>query len=144
MKILSTLRRRLVLFWFLSLTEKGLLINVFAVLTVHKVLLLVLPFSHFIKPRQHPPQEALSEAFIAKRVWAVRVVSARIPLGFTCLVQAIGTKWLLHNHPDLRVCIGVRTDDVAGFTAHAWLTYQNKILIGEQVNQVFEPILAWN
>jgi hypothetical protein len=143
-KSLSTLPHQLALFWSLTRAEKGLLVSALAVLTVCKVLLLIFPFSQFIKPGKRTRQGALSEVFIAKRVWAVRIVSARIPLGFTCLVQAIGTKWLLHNHPDLRVYIGVRTDKVAGFSAHAWLTYENKTLIGEQVDQVFEPILAWN
>jgi hypothetical protein len=143
-KSLSKSRRHLGLFWSLSLSEKGLLISAFAVLALSKVLLLLFPFSQFIKPRKRITQKALSEEFIAKRVWAVRIVSARMPLGFTCLVQAISTKWLLHNHPDLRVHIGVRTDKEAGFTAHAWLTYQNRTLIGNQVDQVFEPILAWN
>ena len=146
MKSLSKLRHHLAQFGALNLAEKGLLVHVLVVLTVIKVLLLIFPLSHFIKPCKQTlqRQKALSAAFIAKRVWAVRVISARIPLGFTCLVQAITTKWLLHNHPDLRVHIGVRTNEVAGFSAHAWLTYQNRTLIGDRVNEVFEPILAWN
>jgi len=67
-----------------------------------------------------------------------------VPLGFTCLVQALGAKWLLKNYPDVQLRIGVRNNRAEGFSAHAWLTYQNRTILGEQADQVFEPILAWN
>ncbi len=132
--------------WCLSWAEKGLLLRVLVVLAAYKMLLLIFPFSRFITSARisTPPEKALSDSYINKQVWAVRVISARIPLGFTCLVQALGAKWLLNNHPDVRVCVGVRNNRTDGFSAHAWLTYQNKIVLGEQPDQAFEPILAWN
>lgn len=132
--------------WSLSWSEKCLLVRVFVVLLICKGLLIVSPFNRFIRSTQisTPPPKTISEWYINQQIWAVRVISARIPLGFTCLVQALGTKWLLKNHPDVRVCVGVRNNRTDGFSAHAWLTYQNKIILGEQTNQVFEPILVWN
>ena len=144
MKGLSRLLPNLAKFWRLNVPEKRLLIRVFVVLAVCKVLLLIIPFRRFVNFTKTTPQEALKDAFINKRVWAVRAVSAQVPFGFTCLVQAISTKWLLRNHPDVRVHIGVRKDRVEGFSAHAWLTYKNSIILGEQSNHAFEPILTWD
>jgi len=107
---------------------------------------MVFPFSRFMTANQifTTHKKALSDSYITKQIWAVRVISVRIPLGFTCLVQAIGTKWLLKNYPDVQVCVGVRNSKTEGFSAHAWVTHQNKTILGEQINQAFEPILAWN
>ena len=146
MKSLSKLLLSLTKRWRLSRAETWLLFRVFVVLATYKGLLVFFPFSCFVTVDRvsNPPKKALSENYINSHIWAVRVLSARLPFGFTCLVQALGAKWLLKNHPDVRVCVGVRTNKTEGFSAHAWLTYQNRIILGEQTDQVFEPILAWN
>ena len=146
MKSSSKPPRSLAKLWRLSWAEKWLLLRVFVVLAAYKGLLVFFPFRHFIMADRvaTTQKKALSDAYMIKQLWAVRVISARIPLGFTCLVQALGTKWLLKNYPDVRVCVGVRNNKTEGFSAHAWVTYQNRIILGEQTDQVFEPILAWN
>lgn len=147
MNILSKLRHKQAKIRSLSWTEKLRLSYVFIVLLLVKVLLTLFPLKWFITSAADPAscksKKGISQASIDKRIQAVRVVSAHIPLGFTCLVQAIATKWLLKNQPDVRVHIGVRTNSVDGFSAHAWVTCQYKIILGEQPNMVFEPILAW-
>ena len=132
--------------WWLSRAETLLLLRVFVVLATYKGLLVLFPFSRFMMPAPvwTPQKRALSDSYVSRYIWAVRVISTRIPFGFTCLVQALSAKWLLKNHPDVRVCVGVRNNKTEGFSAHAWLTYQNRIILGEQTAQVFEPILAWN
>ena len=146
MKSSSKPPHRLVKFWCLNWTQKWLLLKALVVLAAYKVLLLIIPFSRFIAPTSAsiPQKKALCDSYITEQLWAVRVISAQIPLGFTCLVQALGTKWLLKNHPDIQVCVGVRNSKTEGFSAHAWVTHQHKIILGEQTSQVFEPILAWN
>jgi hypothetical protein len=148
MKTLSKLGHKQAKVRSLLWTEKLLLVYVLTVLTLYKVLLLLFPLKWFITPVSgptfHKPKREIAQSTIDKRVWAVRVVSAHIPFGFTCLVQALATKWLLKNQPDVRVHIGVRTNSVDGFSAHAWVTYQYKTILGEQPNLVFEPILDWN
>ena len=146
MRSLLKPRHSLLKCWRLSRAETWLLLRVFVVLATYKGLLLWYPFSRFVTPApvSNLPKRPLSEAYISRHIWAVRVISARLPLGFTCLVQALGTKWLLKNHPDVHVCIGVRNNQTEGFSAHAWLTYQNRIILGEQANEAFEPILAWS
>ncbi len=123
-----------------------LLIKVLAVLICFKLLLVLFPLKWFIKPvtLSHDSKEALSVSFISGQIWAIKTVSARIPIGFTCLVQALAGKWLLKKHPDVRVHIGVRNNSLDGFSSHAWVTYQHNTILGEQPNLVFEPILAWN
>lgn len=129
-------------------TEKLLLVYVLLVLIHFKVLLILFPLKWFIRtlsgPASYKLKNGVPHSTIEKRVWAVRVLSARLPFGFTCLVQALATKWLLKNQPDVRVHIGVRKNSVEGFSAHAWVTYQNETLLGEQPNVVFEPILTWS
>ncbi|WP_020607025.1 lasso peptide biosynthesis B2 protein [Spirosoma spitsbergense] len=137
--------------WCLSWDERWLLLSVFLVLAAYKGLLVFLPFSRFMttdristtQKNSTTQKKPLSDEYINKQIWAVRVISGWIPLGFTCLVQALGAKWLLKSHPDIRVCVGVCNSKTEGFSAHAWLTYQNRIILCEQTDQVFEPILAW-
>jgi len=123
-----------------------MLVKVFGALATYKCLLLIFPFNKFLKTTKRSPQaaEALYDELLTDTVWAIQVVSNRIPLGFTCLVQALSAKWLLHNNPDVRVCIGVHKNSQQDFSAHAWVVYKDKTILGEQANQVFEPILDWN
>lgn len=148
MKILSKLQREQAKIRTLSWTEKLLLVYILGVLILFRILLVLFPLKWFITSQtgstSHTSKKGMPQAIIDKRVRAVRLLSARIPLGFTCLVQALATKWLLKNQPDVRVHIGVRKNSVDGFSAHAWVTCQFKTILGEQPNLVFEPILAWN
>lgn len=148
MKILSKLQREQAKIRLLSWSEKLLLVYVLGVLIVFRALLVLFPLKWFIMPQtgsgSHTSKKGMPQAIIDKRVWAVRALSARLPLGFTCLVQALAMKWLLKNQPDVRVHIGVHKNSVDSFSAHAWVTCQYKTILGEQPNLVFEPILAWN
>lgn len=146
MKSLSKPANSAAKFVSLSGRRKWLLVKVFGVLATYKCLLLIFPFSKFLKTtrKSAQPSETLSATLLNDTVWAIQVVSNRIPLGFTCLVQALSAKWLLHNNPAVRVCIGVHKSIQQDFSAHAWVVYNEKIILGEQANQVFEPILNWN
>ncbi|WP_051041048.1 lasso peptide biosynthesis B2 protein [Fibrisoma limi] len=144
MKSLSKQWNRAVKFWSLSPQDKWLLIQAFSVLIVYKCLLTFIPFNQFIgKKEVVTALRPLPEEKIRATVWAVKVVNAYVPLGFTCLIQALGTKWLLRDHPDIQLRIGVQKSAIEGFSAHAWIEYKGKIILGEQTGQVFEPILAW-
>ncbi|GAB3543541.1 lasso peptide biosynthesis B2 protein [Spirosoma fluminis] len=125
--------------------DVGLLVSAFFVLLVYKGLLLVYPFNKFVaaKPGQDGSANALPNDKIDRMTWAIRVVSARIPLGFTCLVQALSAKWLLKN-PEVQICIGVQKSETDQFSAHAWVVYRGRTILGEQANQVFQPIMEWN
>ncbi len=129
----------------LSGGNQWLLIRVFLVLIVYKCLLLLFPFRWFYKRAPRPPYSGrvLPEKNITGTIWAIQVLSNQIPFGFTCLVQSLSAKWLLKRCPDVRIYIGVRKVNQA-FSAHAWVVYKGKTILGEQPNQVFEPILDWS
>lgn len=130
----------------LSGRRKRLLIEAFLTLAVYKGLLLVLPFKFFLRKEQPESVSSptLDEQYVSDVVWAVRVVSSRLPLGFTCLVQALSAKWLLKQDASVRLCIGVQKNSTQDFSAHAWLVYQRRIILGEQEGQPFQPILEWS
>lgn len=146
MKSLFKLVHKLAKLRSLPLSDQWLIAKVLGVLIVCKGLLIVFPFSSFIQLPQRAiiPRKELSESFLNKQLWAVKLVSAQLPLVFTCLVQALGTKWLLKNHSNVHIHIGVQNNKTEGFSAHAWLTYQHTIILGELPDQLFEPIIAWN
>jgi len=130
----------------MSRHEKWLLTKVFVVLAVYKLLLFFFPFNRFMTAEKALPFQKIeaSEEIISEVIWAIHLVSSKIPMGFTCLIQVLAAKWLLRSQPEIRVRIGVQKTVTEGFSAHAWLAYQNKIILGQQANQSFEPILEWN
>lgn len=146
MKSLSKQPHNLAKLWSLSRRKKWLLVQVFFVLATYKGLLILFPFKRFMMSanKSSPQIIPLSGEKINEVVWAIRVVSSKFPLDFTCLTQALVAKWFLKNQPDVHLCIGVRKSSNELFSAHAWIAYQNKIILGEQPNQFFEPILEWN
>jgi hypothetical protein len=133
-------------FFALSLQDQWLLVKIGIVLTIYKGLLRLFPFSQFVNPagKRSRLKKASSEEKRTRIVWAIRVVSSRMPLDYTCLVQALAAKWVLKRDPDVRIHIGVQKNEKQAFSAHAWVVYKDKIILGEQPNQVFKPILDWN
>ncbi|GAB3881781.1 hypothetical protein GCM10028825_03510 [Spirosoma agri] len=105
----------------------------------------MVPFRYLIKKvdQRTVAQITPDEYTLQTTVWAIRVVSNRIPLGFTCLVQALSAKWLLRKHSGVRIHIGVHKSTAQEFSAHAWVTYNGTVILGEQTTQVFQPILEW-
>jgi len=146
MKNLSKQQHNLAKLWFLTWHQKLLLAKVLIVLTAFKGLMIIFPFNQCMMSSMASSNQkrALSEKIMNELVWAVKVVSAKIPLGFTCLTQALAAKWLLNSHPDIQLHIGVRKNIAEDFSAHAWVVYKNRTILGEQKSQMFEPILEWN
>lgn len=131
---------------FLSLNwpHKWLLVRALVVMMGYKLVLLILPFRRLVKRTPSFSPSAPSAPAVESVAWAIQVVSRKIPFGFTCLVQAIAAKQLLKNHPDVRLCIGVRKSAFEEFSAHAWLACGDRIILGEQTAQAFKPIAEWN
>lgn len=143
MKNLSERRPKLAKFRRLSRRKKGLLVRVFTVLAVYKVLLLLIPFNRFLSSPKAATNAPLADDSVADVAWAVRTVSGWMPTVFTCLVQALSVKRLLNRHPDVQLHVGVQKTTSEGFSAHAWVTYKDRIIVGERAGQVFEPLFAW-
>lgn len=63
--------------------------------------------------------------------WAVAGVASRLPLSFSCLMQALAGRSLLgaHGHHGV-VCYGV-TSAEGDLRAHAWVRQGERVLIGD-------------
>ena len=67
-------------------------------------------------------------------LWSIHAVNHRLP-GATCLMNAIAAKYLLKKHCiDAQLLIGVRKDSTETLKAHAWVTVDQKIVLGDVEN----------
>jgi hypothetical protein len=87
---------------------------------------------------------AISEARMARLMWAVRVTSRYVPAA-SCLTQAITAQILLALHGEKsRLHIGVAKSEEGVFQAHAWVESQDLIVIGGASSSVdYTPIAAF-
>ena len=77
-------------------------------------------------------------------VWALDAAARFVPRA-TCLVQALAAQTLLIRYgyrPSLT--IGVQKNKQTRFTAHAWVTCGDEILVGGQHARSYIPLLAWS
>lgn len=77
------------------------------------------------------PPSASAGLPVATILWAVEVVSWRMPGGVKCLARALTTQTLLRRRgwkTDLR--IGVAKAENGQLEAHAWVEHDGRILIG--------------
>lgn len=66
----------------------------------------------------------------------VERVSKFVP-GALCLAQAVSTQRILAKFGFETVMrIGVKSDDTGALTAHAWLIYQDQVILGGSVSQL--------
>jgi hypothetical protein len=68
---------------------------------------------------------------VQKIVWAVRVISGRIPRA-TCLTQALATRLMLERRAmPATLRFGVARSPERSVEAHAWLEVRGEVVIGE-------------
>ena len=132
----------------LTRTQWILLVKATVILLLIKTSMVALPFSqlkktyarllHVTNPGTYP------EEYIAAAVWAIRAVAPRLPLGLSCLPQALALKYLLRRDPDMPLHIGVQTAASQGFQAHAWIEKDGHIVIGNWPQETnYRPIWVW-
>lgn len=74
--------------------------------------------------------------------WAVRIARRRLP-GTSCLASALALQRMLSaDGHDSELHIGVARTD-GDFAAHAWLTHQGEILVGEEEHEDYTRLVAW-
>ncbi len=118
--------------------ERLILLEAFAWLCWARLLLLTVPF-RWIAPHlgrqmaEGPATLADSDRLVVGRVsWAVLAVSRRAELGFVCLPQAMAAKWMLRRRKlTSTLYLGLRTNEKASLSAHAWLRVGDRILTGQ-------------
>ena len=73
-------------------------------------------------------------------VWAVRTATHLVPVGRTCLTEALTAQYLVRRHGgDATLRLGVAADAVRPFAAHAWLDGAGRIIIGGETAAGYEP-----
>jgi hypothetical protein len=77
----------------------------------------------------------------ARIVWAVEAAARHIPAS-SCLSKALAAQALLtrHGHAS-QLMIGVAKDEASGLEAHAWVTFQDRVLIGGPQTGRYTPLL---
>lgn len=131
--------RRLTSFAALSARDRRLLLK-----AVGTVVLVRLGLRLFAVDRVRLwAQRAGTGAIPVDRVaWSVRAASRALP-GTTCLASAFALQGLLSRQGHAsELHIGVARGS-EGFAAHAWLACEGRVLVGEEEQGSFTPLLAW-
>jgi hypothetical protein len=73
-------------------------------------------------------------------VWLVEAAATHLRLPATCLARSIVAVWLLaRSGRAITLSIGVRTDALDDFAAHAWVSHNGRTL-GPTVSQNYTPL----
>jgi hypothetical protein len=119
---------------------------VFAMLLFIKLSLSLLPFATFKKLysrfSKSKSQQIYSENFIHQLVWSIKAIAANTPLGFTCLPQALTTKYFLKNDTSFELIIGIQKEK-SDLIAHAWIEQKGNFIIGDTPFINYIPIWKW-
>jgi Transglutaminase-like superfamily len=133
-------------FFSLAIPEKWLLIKTFFILLFLKTSLVILPFAMFKKMYKAllniRSGNSFTEIEIEKLVFYTKAISANVPLGFTCLPQALTLKYYLRRDVQVQVIIGVNTE--TSFKAHAWVEKNKNYLIGDLPFETYTPLWTWS
>ncbi len=67
-----------------------------------------------------------------------------LPLSLLCLPRALAAKYLLKNHPNLKLEIGVELNPRKDFEAHAWVENNGEIIIGDWDSSIsYQRLWSW-
>ena len=105
----------------------------FGVVAISRLALWVIPFPILRRVMARTPSSlaGLSTFSIEQLRWAVLATARRVPQA-SCLTQAMALQWLMtRSGRPSHLRIGVAKDAERGFRSHAWIEYQQKILIGD-------------
>lgn len=120
----------------LSFIEKKFFINAFYLLTIYRIRLRSTPFHTLLEQvsvdtktlKSKSPRETISATRMAH---FIRIASSFIP-GSTCLSNALAGQILFaRNGYKTELRIGIAHNELNPFEAHAWLTLNETILIGD-------------
>ena len=125
---------------FSKIKNKGLCFKVFVVLSLIKLGLKILPFSKFkslfqISGTNHVKNQS-------EIIYYIKGISVNIPLGFSCLPQALTLKYFLKNNASTKLILGVNNEN-SNFKAHAWVEQNGEYLIGDIPFETYSPLWQW-
>lgn len=131
--------RRIATFFALPSGDRALLLQAFTTVAVVRI---SLPLFAISRLRAWAGRVTVGTRPVDRIVWAVGVASRWLP-GTTCLVSALAMQKRLsaEGHAS-ELHIGVARQDET-FAAHAWLSCEGRILVGELDHERFTPLVAW-
>ena len=135
---------RLRRFLHLPITEKFLFLQAFLILSLVRFGLWLLPPSAVRRIASKRMQKNQRARSVSAQVWAVRAASRYVPAA-TCLTQALALHWMLaRSGYASQLHLGGRKGPKGKFEAHAWVEYENRIVIGGAVANEYVPLAAWD
>ncbi len=132
-------------FLALPLQEKYELVKTLIFLVFIKSTLVLLPFSWFKKLYnfllKRTAKNYKSNSEITRLIYFIKAISANLPLGLTCLPQALTLKYYLRNEAEVKLIVGVNLEQT--FKAHAWVEKNTTFLIGDLPFETYTPLWTW-
>jgi hypothetical protein len=130
---------RIAKFFALSVADRLLLIEAFATLVMVRAGLRMVAIGRL---RAWTQRLKAGSRAVDRMTWAVSTASRSLP-GTTCLGSALALQRLLSagGHPS-ELHIGV-SRQAQSFSAHAWLTCNGRIVIGENEEDGYTRLVAW-
>ena len=125
-----------------------------AYLLVFRIGLRLLPFRQILRsissqqPQgEHdvtsPSPEAIETALRVR--WAVESVSRNSPARFVCFPQALAAYAMLRRRGiPTTIVYGVGHSHLGQLIAHTWLTLGDRIVVGREGSEAFQPIERWS
>ena len=125
-----------------------------AYLLVFRIGLRLLPFRQILRriSSQQPQGEAALKPPTAEAVetalrvrWAIESVSRNLPARFVCFPQALAAYAMLRRrHIPTTIVYGVGHSHLGDLIAHTWLTLGDRIVVGREGSEAFQPIERWS
>ncbi len=97
-------------------------------------------------PGTESPTTVTTEAAgIAQSIgWAVSALGSRVPWDGRCFAQALAAAAMLRRRGvEGTVSFGVRDEESAGFTAHAWLRVGSRVVTGGAGHQGYKALTTF-
>jgi Transglutaminase-like superfamily len=132
----------------MRLSEIWLLFPAFILLFVAKLAIKILPFKYLQTKFQYLTRSGnianTPNHEIFEKAKAINRVASKLPfLQFSCLPKAMALKFWLRKYSEIHLHFGVQKDDTNQLIAHAWLTKNNQIILGDQPNIDYKSIWVW-
>jgi hypothetical protein len=123
---------RLVSRWFrLDLSDWSLLLEAALMLAWAALRVRFLPFQRLVMARAPRHTLSATSADLRRLCWSVEALSRRVPFRSKCLEQALALRAMLYRRGVASIIhYGIRNCGRSGLAAHAWLSVDNRVIIG--------------
>ena len=122
--------------------DRALLVRALFLVSFVRSGLWILPFD-FVRRVVLRPRKQEGKDPAVKLIWAVRTVSPYLPRA-SCLTQALAAQALLavSGYPS-RIEVGVAKEAERSLAAHAWLVFEEQVVLGGPDVNRYVPLAVW-